>query len=188
MNAVITWSNITCYHLQHCSSRGRTYTRICSHKDTPYLTLSGKLWGVHCENLEENWLNIMAQHCTSFHSFLVNHLSLALFSCPPYNHVMVWMNSCLYICSFFLISYAYIAKRPSIYHRIYSGNTLQHCGMNIFALCVCFTFESWQNQTWQLALNRPIARYYSHLVAARGRGSRKPCVRVVWTNIQRKVK
>ena len=25
-------------------------------KDTPYLTLMGELWGVFCEDLEENWL------------------------------------------------------------------------------------------------------------------------------------
>ena len=26
-----------------------------STKDTPYLTLTGELWDVCCENLEENW-------------------------------------------------------------------------------------------------------------------------------------
>ena len=24
-------------------------------KDTPYLTPTGELWGVYCEDLEENW-------------------------------------------------------------------------------------------------------------------------------------
>ena len=24
-------------------------------KDTPYLTLTGELWGVFCEDIEENW-------------------------------------------------------------------------------------------------------------------------------------
>ena len=32
-------------------------------KDTPYLTLMGELWGVFCEDFEENWL-LYNWYCT----------------------------------------------------------------------------------------------------------------------------
>ena len=29
-------------------------------KETPYLTLTGELWGVYCEEFQENWLSYNA--------------------------------------------------------------------------------------------------------------------------------
>ena len=35
---------------------GQNLIRIEFTKGTPYLALAGELWGVFCEDLEENWL------------------------------------------------------------------------------------------------------------------------------------
>ena len=47
---------ITGTEIEYQSDAGST-------KDTPYLTLTGKLWGAFCEYLWENWLR-MAPHRT----------------------------------------------------------------------------------------------------------------------------
>ena len=39
----------------HCSDWGKIYFKISTHKNIPYLTLMGKLWGVFCMDLGENW-------------------------------------------------------------------------------------------------------------------------------------
>ena len=35
--------------------------------DTPYLTLTGELWGVYCDDLGENYNGIIALHMKSYH-------------------------------------------------------------------------------------------------------------------------
>ena len=48
-------SNVTWYCTQHCSNSDMTYIRICYHKGTPYLALTGELWRVICESFLIDW-------------------------------------------------------------------------------------------------------------------------------------
>ena len=55
LSAVITWSNIVRYYINNYRNWGRISIRCWVHKNIPYLTLTGELWGVFCEYLWENW-------------------------------------------------------------------------------------------------------------------------------------
>ena len=54
-SAVITRSNIVRYYIDNYRNCGRVSITCWMHKDTPYLALTGELWGVFCEYLRENW-------------------------------------------------------------------------------------------------------------------------------------
>ena len=54
-SAIITRSNITWYCIHLCSDWSRKPIRIEIPKDTPYLALTGELWGVLCEDFRENF-------------------------------------------------------------------------------------------------------------------------------------
>ena len=43
------------YFIQYCSNWVRTWPQVELTKETPYLALTGELWGVVCEELGENW-------------------------------------------------------------------------------------------------------------------------------------
>ena len=51
---VIAWSDITWYCIHQYSDCGRIQIRVWTWKDTPYLTLTGKLWCAFCKDFEEN--------------------------------------------------------------------------------------------------------------------------------------
>ena len=59
-SAVITRSYLLRYHIRHCDNNGRYYIYIYNESDirlttdTPYLALTGELWGVYCEDFGEN--------------------------------------------------------------------------------------------------------------------------------------
>ena len=53
-SAVITRSNWSRYYFWHCGDSSRTKSDFKLATDTPYLALTGELWGVYCEDLWEN--------------------------------------------------------------------------------------------------------------------------------------
>ena len=54
-SVVITRSNLSRYHTQHCDYSSRTWNRLGAHNRHPYLALTGELWGVYCEHIGANW-------------------------------------------------------------------------------------------------------------------------------------
>ena len=54
-SAVITWVNIVRYYT-NTGIVAEYQSLAASTKDTPYFTITGKLWGIFCEYLWENWL------------------------------------------------------------------------------------------------------------------------------------
>ena len=67
-SAFITQSNIVRYDMNNYGNWGRISIRYWIHKGTPYLALTGELWGVFCKYLWEKWprYNGTALHL-SFH-------------------------------------------------------------------------------------------------------------------------
>ena len=53
-SAVITWLNITWFSIWF-DNEVKYASEVIFTKDTPYLALTGELWGVFCEDLGENW-------------------------------------------------------------------------------------------------------------------------------------
>ena len=53
-NVVITWSNFVRHLIT--GTKAEYQSDVGSTKHIPYLGLMGKLWGVFCEYLRENWL------------------------------------------------------------------------------------------------------------------------------------
>ena len=51
------------YCIQYYSDWDRTKSEVELTKDAPYLALTGELWGVFCEDLDENWPRCNALHC-----------------------------------------------------------------------------------------------------------------------------
>ena len=54
-SAVITRFNIVRYYINEYRNWSRIWIRRWIHKDTPYLALTGEIWGVFCGYLWENW-------------------------------------------------------------------------------------------------------------------------------------
>ena len=54
LSAVITRSNIVSYYINNYKNWGRILFTCWIHINTPYLALTGELWGVFCEYLWEN--------------------------------------------------------------------------------------------------------------------------------------
>ena len=54
-SAVITQSNIVQYYIKITGTEAECQSDAGSIKDTPYLAVTGVLWGVFCEYLWENW-------------------------------------------------------------------------------------------------------------------------------------
>ena len=64
-SAVITWSNLSRYYIQHCNTVVESESDIRITTDTPYRTLTGELWRCFCEDFGESWLryNGTALYC-----------------------------------------------------------------------------------------------------------------------------
>ena len=55
-NGIMTRSDMVRYCINNCRNWGRITTRWWTHKNTPYLPLTGELLGAFWEYLWENWL------------------------------------------------------------------------------------------------------------------------------------
>ena len=68
-------------------------------KDSPYLTLTGQLWGVFCEDFQEYWLRhngtvLYYQHMflsTKRHYALLTHVTLILRKIDIYVHFQLFL-------------------------------------------------------------------------------------------------
>ena len=63
-SAVITRPNMVRYCINNCRNWGRISNRCWTHKDTPYIAVTGALWGVFCELCVTNDHVITAPHHT----------------------------------------------------------------------------------------------------------------------------
>ena len=54
-SAIITRSNLSRYYTRHCDYSKKRKSNFKLKTATPYLALTGELWGVYYENFEENW-------------------------------------------------------------------------------------------------------------------------------------
>ena len=54
-NAAITMLEIIWYHKSRCTDSNRKLTSIWTHKKTPYLALTCKLWGAFCLKSVKSW-------------------------------------------------------------------------------------------------------------------------------------
>ena len=62
-STIISRSIKTLYYIQYCSHWDRSLSEVELTKDTPYLTLTGELWDVFCEDSGEI---IKALHCSLY--------------------------------------------------------------------------------------------------------------------------
>ena len=62
---VLLWCGKICHVITHiiAITAAKHQSDFELTKDTPYLTLTGEIWGVYCENLEKIGYIITASHC-----------------------------------------------------------------------------------------------------------------------------
>ena len=105
-SAIIMWSNLAHYCIRHCTaiivSESESNIRITT--NTPYLTLTDKLWGVYCEDFREIDCVITALHCTC-NLYVIHCHKSHMKSFQEIERVWMRTQSVTYILSLLTLSY-----------------------------------------------------------------------------------
>ena len=134
-------ANLSKHDIWHYDNSGRKWIRYYNYNSTPYLALTGELWGVYCEDFGENW-----PHHNSTPLYYV-----MIYWTMRWKHwtdfVYVFMNFTVHHC----LIYIFIVRRAGLLWsqrhfewrwsvRLFKCLTVLDLSFILFDLCLLITF------------------------------------------------